>query len=224
MYKAIFFDVDDTLLTFKTSSRLALSKAFDAQGLTFNENIFEVFREMDQALWAKQKQRLISVQEITDIRFGQFFERLHIDASAEEMKEQYQQNLFNEYALEPSALEVVKYLSPKYPLYVASNGFLAMQQSRLKLAGLFQSFADLYVSDNVGFEKPDSRFFEEVMTRSKLKSEEILFVGDSLEADITGAAGCNIATCWYNPGDQHNLLPVKPNYTIRHLSQLKEII
>ncbi|MFB6453822.1 YjjG family noncanonical pyrimidine nucleotidase [Chitinophaga sp. Hz27] len=224
MYKAIFFDVDDTLLNFKSSSKSALTKAFETQELLLTDAIFETFCEVDQALWAKQKQRLISVQEVIDTRFGQFFERLNIHHSAKEMNDSYMQNLYKEYSLEPQALEVVQYLNPKYPLYVASNGYLAMQQSRLKLAGLIQSFADLYVSDDIGFEKPDNRFFEEAMHRSKLKSEEILFVGDSLEADITGAATSNIATCWYNPGNKQNKLPVQPDYTIQHLSQLTEIV
>ena len=99
-----------------------------------------------------------------------------------------------------------------------------MQKSRLLSAKLFPFFSDLYVSDDVGYEKPDSRFFEEALKRSNLTSQDVLFIGDSLEADILGASHIGMMTCWYNPGHKKNRMNIKSDYTIDNLSQLKEII
>ena len=61
-----------------------------------------------------------------------------------------------------------------------------MQLSRLKSAGLFSYFSDVFVSDEIGFENPDSRFFSKCLHRIHFRPEEVLMVGDSLQADIAG--------------------------------------
>lgn len=58
-----------------------------------------------------------------------------------------------------------------------------MQLSRLKSAGLLSYFSDVFVSDEIGFEKLDSRFFSECLHRIHFRPEEVLMVGDSLLAE-----------------------------------------
>ena len=125
---------------------------------------------------------------------------------------------------EPGAVETIAKLSERYLLYVASNGVLEMQRSRLEIAGLANYFTDLFVSDDIGAEKPSERFFHEAMRRSKTEPGELLFVGDSIEADMIGAARSGIDRCWYNP--QHLTAPARPklNYTITALSELPRIL
>ena len=69
-----------------------------------------------------------------------------------------------------------------------------MQLSRLKSAGLFSYFSDVFVSDEMGFEKPDSRFFSKCLHRIHFRPEEVLMVGDSLQADIAGGAKSGLKT------------------------------
>ena len=99
-----------------------------------------------------------------------------------------------------------------------------MQRSRLEIAGLANYFTDLFVSDDIGAEKPSERFFHEAMRRSKTEPRELLFVGDSIEADMIGAARSGIDRCWYNP--QQLTAPARPklNYTITALSELPRIL
>jgi len=224
MYKALFFDVDDTLLNFKLCSQAALSKAIDIFGIPHDQYIFDLFYEIDNELWAKQKQGLISVQNVLDSRFNELFTRLGINVDSNKFKVAFLENLSNEYILEPGAYDIIRYLSSKYKLYVASNGMLTMQQSRLKQANLFPYFSDLFVSDDIGYEKPDIHFFEECLQRSGLKNKDVLFIGDSLEADILGAHTSGIDTCWYNPTNIFNHKDLKIGYIIEGLHQLKDIL
>ena len=62
---------------------------------------------------------------------------------------------------------------------------LDMQRSRLQVAGILHYFSDLFVSDDIGAEKPSEAFFEEAMRRSGVAPNEVLFIGDSLQADMT---------------------------------------
>lgn len=224
MYKALFFDVDDTLLNFKLCSRAALSNSFESFHIQYDHSFFDLFYKIDHELWSRQKQGLLSVQDVIDCRFKELFSLLKIGVDSNEFQNVFHENLSGEYILESGAWEIIRYLSSKYKLYVASNGFLAMQQSRLRSAGLLPYFSGLFVSDDIGYEKPNKRFFDECLNRSKLESKEILFVGDSLEADILGAYNSGIDTCWYNPDNKTNDRDLKIDYIIDDLSQLKDIL
>jgi len=224
MYKALFFDVDDTLLNFKQCSEAALSKAFDSMNLSYNHSVSELFYQIDDELWSKQKQGLLSVQEVIDCRFSILLTQMKINADTNKLKLIFQENLSKESIPEPGACDIIRDLSSNFKLYVASNGFLKMQQSRLRLVNLLPYFSDIFVSDDIGYEKPDSYFFDECLKRSGLKNDEILFIGDSIDADISGAYHSGIATCWYNPNNKINHSNFKIDYTIRHLCQLKDLV
>lgn len=224
MYKAIFFDVDDTLLNFRQCSLAALLKTFGQFNIPHDSSVLELFYEIDSCLWAQQRLGLLSVQDVINLRFKELLGRLGINADSDLLKDVFQENLSTEFVLEPGALEIIRHLSTTHKLYVASNGILTMQQSRLKLAALFPYFSDLFVSDDIGYEKPDNCFFEECLRRSALESKDVLFVGDNLVADMLGASNNHIATCWYNRHGIPNNNGVTMNYTIDQLLQLKDIL
>jgi HAD superfamily hydrolase (TIGR01549 family) len=58
------------------------------------------------------------------------------------------------------------------------------QLERLQLAQLFDA---VLFSSEIGWRKPDSRVFAEILARLGLPAESVWFVGDELEADIEGA-------------------------------------
>ena len=90
--------------------------------------------------------------------------------------------------------------------------------------GLFNYFTDLFISDVIGYEKPDSEFFSACLSQDKLATDEILFIGDSLTADIMGATNYGIDACWYNSNRLSNDIDCDIRYTIESLSQLREIL
>ena len=56
--------------------------------------------------------------------------------------------------------------------------------------------AALVVSDAFGLRKPRAEIFREVLSRLEVRSEEALHVGDSLRADVGGAAPVGLRTVW----------------------------
>ena len=223
MHKAIFFDVDDTLLNFGSGSQWALADVFARFDVELDAAVKQRYESINNGLWAEQKQGLRSVQSVIDSRFRLLFEALNWQIDADAFRDAYQANLAQSHVLEQGALETVRHLSQKYPLYVASNSILAMQTSRLRLAKLLPYFQDLFVSNDIGYEKPDLRFFETCLQRSQLQPEDIVFVGDSLEADMAGASGSGMTACWYNPQQKDAPQNIAIQYTITYLSQLTEL-
>lgn len=222
MYKAIFFDIDDTLLDFNAASQSAFYQSFQMLNIDVEDQYYCIFQNIDHALWQTQKLGKITVDDVINLRFQQLFITLDIDADWGAMRDAFQYHLSLEATIEKGACEILDYLHPKYALYTASNGILAMQKSRLQRAHLLGYFSDLFISSDIGHEKPDPRFFEASLTRSQLSANEILFVGDSWAADIEGANNYGIDTCWHNPKNQQTEDQV--TFTIQSLLELKDIL
>lgn len=223
MPKAIFFDVDDTLLNFGLSSKSALADVFQHFGLELDDAIKQRYYGINTGLWDEQKQGLRTVQNVIDTRFRLLFEDLGWDVDVDAFRDVYQGQLAQSHVLEQGALETVRTLSQRYDLYVASNSILAMQTSRLRLAQLLPYFQDLFVSNDIGYEKPDARFFETCLQRSQRQAQDIVFVGDSLEADMVGATSCGMTACWYNPQQKPVPQDLDINHTIHSLAQLTQL-
>lgn len=221
MYDGIFLDIDDTVFDYEKCSRNALKQACDQCGVSYSEDVVLLFRNIDNALWKKQKQGLLSIEEVVRMRAELLLDKLGKLEISRKFKNCFQQGLAEEIILIPGVNETLRHLSKRVPLYAASNGMKEMQLNRLNKANLLKYFTDVYVSDDIGAEKPELLFFQECMKRSKLNNLQILMIGDSLEADMAGADNAGIDTCWYNPSQKENSIDVKLNYEITDLRELK---
>ena len=223
MYKAIFMDIDDTVFNFKKCSESALKETFSMMSLEYDENTFDTFSEIDERLWAEQKRNQLTVSEVLDIRFACLRETLGIDYDSHQVKTHFGNSLGEQFVMEPGVEKVLERLSGKYKIYAASNGVLEMQKNRLQLSGLLKYFTDLFVSDDIGYAKPDENYFKESLERADLKKSEVLMVGDSLASDIAGANEAGIDSCWYNPYGLENTTGLEADYEIAHLDELLHI-
>ena len=67
---------------------------------------------------------------------------------------------------------------------------------KLELIGLSsERFEFIITSVEVGFNKPHSKIFEQLINQSKLKPSEIIYVGDREIVDIIPAKKLGIRTC-----------------------------
>ena len=97
------------------------------------------------------------------------------------------------HTLVPGAKEMLETLRAKgYRLFAASNSFGHLQRSRLEHAGILPYFEDTYISMDIGYDKPDIRFFQEALRRAGLQPHEVLMIGDSMTTDVIGAQQAGI--------------------------------
>lgn len=61
--------------------------------------------------------------------------------------------------LMPHVHEVLEYLSPKYNLYILSNGFKELQVHKMRLSGIDNYFKKVVLSDDIGILKPWPEIF-----------------------------------------------------------------
>jgi len=94
----------------------------------------------------------------------------------------------------------------------------------LSRANLDQHFRWIVTSSDVGYRKPDQRFFALALQQCGCKPEDVLFIGNQLNSDIKGANICGICSVLltgpaYRSIDD-DLDPVaKPTFKIEHLRE-----
>ena len=78
-----------------------------------------------------------------------------------------------------------------YQLHVLSNNS-SILPLQLRVLGIADAFDSVSWSEEMGVEKPDRRIFEVALERIGAQPHEIVYVGDSYEADVVGAKGAGI--------------------------------
>ena len=223
MIKANFFDIDGTLMDFKAAERSAFCRAMRMRGIDRTEERYPRYTIYNRSLWERMERGEISREELIATRYSRFFELEGITESSEGFEDIYRANLSDEHQMMDGAIDILEYCSAKYPLYIVTNGIAATQIKRIDDSGIAKYFKKIYISEEIGYSKPDKRYFDYCMTDAKLTTpEEILIIGDSVTSDILGGINFGLKTCWMNPEGAETELKV--DYEIRHLSELKEIL
>ena len=76
-----------------------------------------------------------------------------------------------------------------------------------------------------GCNKPETSFFERCFaTIPDFKKEEAVMVGDSLTSDILGGIRAGIRTIWFNKDLKESSGEIRPDHTIKALSELPDLL
>ena len=225
MYKFLFIDLDDTILDFGKAEERALRKTLQDAGLEPTEAVCRRYSLINKAHWERLERGELTRDQVLVGRFRVLFEEMGCSADPQTSSLAYMQNLGIGHDFLPGALEAVISLSKKYKLYIASNGTASVQEKRLKSADIGKYFQEIFISQEIGFNKPAVEFFQGCFARiPDLDKAQTMIVGDSLTSDILGGQNAGIATCWVNPGHKECTLAKKPDYEIESLSQLEALL
>jgi len=159
-------------------------------------------------------------------RFMDFFAAEGLDVSvAPQFNEDYQLALGDTIVFRDDCFQLIQGLQGKVRQYVVSNGTIIAQTKKLKLSGLGELMDGIFLSEEIGAEKPNIAFFDEVFRRiGPVEKDQVLIVGDSLTSDIRGGNNAGIRTCWYNPNGDAPLPDVHIHHEITHLSQVPVLL
>ena len=113
----------------------------------------------------------------------------------------------------------------KYRLYLATNGIINVQSRRIKDSGIGKFFDGIFVSEKLGYNKPDKRFFDLAFAEIEgFSHDETVIVGDLLTSDIKGGLNAGIKTVYFNPTGAKNDTGIIPHYEISSLSELPKLL
>lgn len=226
MIKAILLDVDNTLLDFNKCAELSMHKAEKRLGVTLPADISCVFHRVNAELWKQIEDGTLTREELHRIRWKKVFELCNIDGDGEKFEELFVSGIAECAVPIDGALDLLEYLFPKYDLYVASNAAYDQQVSRLTLAGMLKYMKGLFVSEKIGAAKPNEAFFDFCMKNigENIRRDEVMMIGDSLDADITGAYEFGLKTCFFAPADNACESDDIADYKVGTLSEIKNIL
>lgn len=226
-YKILLWDIDDTLLDFGASERAALEKCFQAHGISLTAEDVAVYSGINRDYWALLEQKKIEKTTMLCRRFDDFIEYLSADGVTGDMINQKFQVAVGDYAVfREGALELCQQMQGVKKQYAITNGTAVAQRRKLKNTGLDQIFDDVFISDLIGVQKPDEKFFDYVQAHiPNFQKEDALVIGDSLTSDMRGANNAGIDCCWVNPkGNVNSDESIHIDYEIQSLGELRAII
>lgn len=226
-YNYILLDIDDTLIDFKASETIGLRKCFEAYDVVLTDEDIEAYDKINHDYWKMLEAGLIEKKLMLDKRFDDFIQTLpvkNIDGSA--INQAYQKAIGDHAVMFEGAYEFCMKLKISKKLYAVTNGTKVAQDRKLSKTGLDKVFDGIFISDVVGYQKPDKRYFDLVFKSiPNFNIKEAIMIGDSLSSDMKGANNCGVDSCWFNPKKLENSDDtIKIDYVISSFDEIIKLV
>ncbi len=226
-FDILLWDVDGTLLDFAAAEEAAIRALFSEFGIGIcTDEMLSRYSAINKKYWERLERGEMTKPEILVGRFEEFFKSEGLDSSiAEDFNDRYQLGLGDTIAYCDDSYELVSSLKGKIPQYVVSNGTVIAQTKKLERSGFDKLMDGIFLSEDLGYEKPRIEFFDIVMKAiGEPEKERVLIVGDSLTSDILGGNTAGIKTCFYNPKELKNNTKAVPDYEVKNLREVIGIL
>ncbi len=222
----VLLDLDDTILDFKKAEARALSRALASFGIASDSAVCERYSAINLSYWERLELKEITRAQVLVGRFEQLLSELGEPAElAPELRDRYEGFLSEGHFFVDGAEALLSALQGKYRLFLVSNGTAAVQAGRLASAGISSCFEDIFVSEQIGAEKPTKDYFNGCFERIPgMDREKCIIIGDSLTSDIRGGINAGIRTCWFNLRGRPEREDIRPDYTVTKLSEIPPLL
>ncbi len=226
MYTAILWDLDNTLLDFNASETYAFHTSMKYAGLTSSDALLALYSKINLSFWKMLERGEITKDVLLNQRFASFFEAADITGVDVPLFRDNYQRLLAGIACEiEDSLTLCRLLHETHRQYIVTNGVASTQRSRLHLSRLEEVMDGLFISEELGCEKPSAAFFARSFEQiPDFKKEETVIVGDSLTSDMAGGNQAGIACCWYNPRQYPAPEGIRIHHTIHTLWELPALV
>lgn len=224
-YRTILFDADNTLFDFSRAEREAIADTLTYCGITPTDMLIHAYSEINDRMWKRLERGEIAKEALREARFEEFCKTFGFVVDVPQMAKAYVEFLSAKAYLIDGAKEICAALAARYRLYIVTNGIKTVQRRRFSACELKSYFSDIFISEELGFEKPHSGYFEAVAERvPDFTPDTTLIIGDSLTSDMKGGIAAGLDTCWYNPHALENREALPITYEIKALQELTPLL
>lgn len=226
MIRNVLFDLDDTLFDFHKAEKIALTKTLVHFGIDPTEETLALYSTINAAHWKRLELGEISREEVKVGRYRELFKTIGVECDPVKATAYYESMLAIGHYFMPGAPELLEGLyRKKYRLYIVSNGTAKVQEGRIGSSGIAKYMDGIFISQLLGANKPDKQFFDICFAEiPDFSLSETVIIGDSLSSDIKGGINAGITTVWFNPKGIENDNDIKPDYTIKELSEVPGLL
>lgn len=202
--KDIFLlDMDDTLLDFQKAEREGVFETFRAVGMQATEEAAARFHEINDGLWKALERGEIERERIVYKRFEILFEEYGIRRDAKRAAEIYFEALAGHCYPFAGMHAFLAALKERGRVYIVTNGSAYIQRRHLRDGGILPYCDGVFVSDEIGHNKPSPAFCEYVRGHiPDFAPERAVYLGDSVTADKICAERLGATFVRYLPRDR----------------------
>lgn len=222
-YQWLFFDLDNTILDFGASSKVAFFEIFAAKDLKMSSEDYKAYRDINHEMWVEFEKGKLSTEEVKHLRWDKFFELKKLKLNSKEINAAYFEHIKMNPLWISGAEELLIQLVRTHNICIITNGLSEVQHSRLELAGIKELVHHIVISDAIGVAKPAAAFFDYAFkTTGDPMKEDVLVIGDTLTSDIRGGIDYGVDTCWYNYYGTENETQYRPTYEVKNIGELAD--
>jgi putative hydrolase of the HAD superfamily len=222
MIKAVFFDIDDTLVDHSTAIHDATVDLYKSLNLDI---AFDEF----QAGWAAAHARYYPRFLRGEMSYLDAYRARVRDAVDQKMTDEAVDSLFAGYlaryegcwTLFPDALPCLDRLQ-SVTLGIISNGRGVEQRRKLRNLGIESRFAFVCVSEDIGIAKPAPAIFLHACGAMGVRPIEAVYVGDQYEIDACAAREAGLDAIWLDR--RAVAAATHPVQVIKTLDELPDIV
>lgn len=183
------------------------------------------YKALNHHLWREFEKGHMTREEVTGSRFGLLFQQFGKTIDSLAMEKRYRYYLNQGHDLIEGSRELLETLALQADLYVVTNGVAKTQYQRLADAKILDYFKKIFISEEVGAQKPMKAFFDYIFSHiPNFEKKKTVIIGDSLTSDIKGGNLAGIDTIWFNKNNLPEVPEIAPTYRIDSLKELYPIL
>ncbi len=225
MYKLLIFDLDNTLIDYSTTERLAIENICQKLGVATKYN-YRLYRDSNRL--AREIYPNITHENLTNFRK----KRAEIFLQSASCSDAVTVDSFLAlYLAEMSkgivfddVIECLERLKDQCVLVIGTNGDNVTRYNKIRSANLTEYFPWVFTSEMLNCSKPQKEFFLKIIDQLQYDLESVLAIGDDLKNDYICAKEAGIDFCFINRNIIELDRNVKPKYVIHSLSELERIV
>ena len=168
-FETLLFDADNTLFDFSRAEKNALTDTLNAFGVVPTEALIASYSRINDEMWRRLERGEITKEALRTARFAVFCSTHGFAIDETKMAVFYMDALSKQTVLVEGALEVCQRLSAVCRMYIVTNGIKSVQTRRFAASALKEYFLDVFISEEIGYAKPDKRFFERCFEKIECK-------------------------------------------------------
>lgn len=201
----VIFDMDGTLIKhtwqLEQITQALFARFADCLSPVTHDQFYDCFWSKNEDMWYMMVDGVLDGNTAAKYSYVNTLRALGRDTSlAEAMVAGWTELVLAEAIPFDDTLDVLSAIRYKYKVGILTNGFTALQRGKIKRHRLDKYVDFVLVSEEAGYHKPDKRLFLAVLPLAgESRPEQVLYVGDSLTADIQGAQGAGFTPVFMCP-------------------------
>lgn len=216
---ATLFDLDGTLAEHLQSGDRLYEGAFEVAGVDQFGAPTDLWAALDGPPTTRDR-----VGYLAD-GFATVAEEHGVDADVRALAEGFVETVdFSRMAFLPGAEAAMTAAAETGPTALLTNGPEYRQATKLDALGIADAFDAVVFAGDMANRKPHRDPFDRTLDLLGVDHDDALYVGNSLEYDVAGAANAGIDVAWVPDGDDRDPGDHEPTYVLDSLHELPPVL